>query len=525
MLKFRIAVVALLVATTIAAQSNCAALIPIPNTITNLKGKPFKIEEDRCFIYINRPDLNFAGERVREIVKQCTGVEPIETESEKKATIVLKIDEQIEGDEHYTIEVTSKKIVISGATSAALYYGAMTLRQILMGDVVSTAQREVAPIKIDDAPRFGYRALMLDPARNFLSVEDIKSFIDHMALYKYNVLQIHLTDDQGWRLQIKSHPTLTDSLSYSQTDIKEIIDYASKRHIQVVPEIDIPGHTVAILAAYPELACLHKREAEKIVGKTTNMALCAANEKVYNVFKDILKEVSQLFESPYIHLGGDEVAIPENWEKCQLCNKLMEQKGYTKASQLMKPFFERVLSFVGEFGKKPILWCELNNIYPPADDYLFPYPQDVTLVAWRGGLTPTCLKLTQQSGHSLIMAPGEHAYFDYPQYTNDLPEYNNWGMPITTLQRTYELDPGYGTTPTNHSHVLGVMGTLWAEAIKDINRVNYMAYPRALALAEAGWTQMQNRSWDSFTQRLYPNLMDMMQRGISFRVPFEIEKK
>ena len=204
---------------------------------------------------------------------------------------------------------------------------------------------------------------------------------------------------------------------------------------------------------------------------------------------------------------------------------MMEQKGYKRASQLMIPFFERILSSVRATGKKPIMWCELNNIYPPADDYLFPYPQDVTPVSWRGGLTPTCLPLTAQSGHKLIMAPGEHAYLDYPQMHNDLPEYNNWGMPITTLEQTYRFDPGYGRTAEEQAHVWGVMGTLWAEAMPDINRVTYMAYPRALALAEAGWTQMERREWAGFTQRLYPNLDELMRLGVSFRVPFELSGK
>ena len=263
----------------------------------------------------------------------------------------------------------------------------------------------------------------------------------------------------------------------------------------------------------------------QIVGKTTDLMLCANNEKVYSVYQDIIKEISSLFPSDYIHLGGDEAVIEKNWTQCSRCQAMMKKLGYQKASQLMIPFFSRMLSFVQENNKTPILWCELDNIYPPANDYLFPYPKNVTLVSWRGGLTPTCLELTRKHGNPLIMAPGEYAYLDYPQLKGDFPEFNNWGMPVTTLEKSYQFDPGYGVPAEDQAHITGVMGTLWGEAIRDINRATYMAYPRAFALAEAGWTQMKFRNWESFKQRLYPNLTNLMKKGVSVRVPFEIADK
>ena len=181
-----------------------------------------------------------------------------------------------------------------------------------------------------------------------------------------------------------------------------------------------------------------------------------------------------------------------------------------------------MIDIIRHYGKEPVMWCELDNIWPPANDYLFPYPADVTLVTWRNALTPKCIELTRKNGHKLIMAPGEHAYLDYPQYNGDLPEWNNWGMPVTTLETTYKLDPGYGLPQKEQSHIIGIMGTLWSEAIRDINRVTYMAFPRALALAEAGWTQMPQRSWESFKERIYPNITNLMKKGVSVRVPFEI---
>ena len=178
-----------------------------------------------------------------------------------------------------------------------------------------------------------------------------------------------------------------------------------------------------------------------------------------------------------------------------------------------------------ENNKTPILWCELDNIYPPANDYLFPYPKNVTLVSWRGGLTPTCLELARKHGNPLIMAPGEYAYLDYPQLKGDFPEFNNWGMPLLLWKSRINSTRDMALPAEDQAHITGVMGTLWGEAIRDINRATYMAYPRAFALAEAGWTQMKFRNWESFKQRLYPNLTNLMKKGVSVRVPFEIADK
>ena len=378
---------------------------------------------------------------------------------------------------------------------------------------------------------------MLDPARHFIPIEDVKMFIDQISRFKYNILQLHLTDDQGWRIEIKSHPKLTeigayrnsngsdngpDNGYYTQEQLKELIEYAAERNVEIIPELDIPGHSAAILAAYPHLGC-HFRQNEKIeLGNTTNRMLCANNNDIYKVYKDIIDEVAQIFPSRYIHLGGDEAAIEANWAKCDSCLSLMHRNGYSDPSQLMNIFFKEMLDIVRNNNKEAILWCELDNIWPPANDYLFPYPKDVTLVTWRNALTPKCIELTRINGHKLIMAPGEHTYLDYPQWRNDLPEYGNWGMPITSLEQSYNMDPGYNLPANEQQHIMGVMATLWAEAIRDINRVNYMFFPRGLAIAEASWSYMEQRSWESFKQRLYPNLTDLMMRGVSFRVPFEI---
>lgn len=253
--------------------------------------------------------------------------------------------------------------------------------------------------------------------------------------------------------------------------------------------------------------------------------LCAANPKVYEIYHDVIGELSDIFPSKKMHLGGDESRIDLNWAKCNRCKALMEEYQFKKPSELMSVFFERIFQMTEKNNKQPILWCELDNNWLPAKDFLFPYPKNVLLITWRAGLTPLCIELTEKSGHSLIMAPGEYAYLDYPQLKGDLPEFDNWGMPVTTLEQTYTFDPGYQLPEAKQTHIDGVMGTLWGEAMKDINRVTYMAYPRALALSEAGWTQMEKRNWDSFTKRMYPNLLDLTKSGVSVRMPFEIVKK
>lgn len=537
--KLKLVSLFLLTAACSFGQSNTSALLPLPNHIEQITGKKNFTITSQTTVKTNLPKQAFCLFELQRILRDRVGQSAIMGgfTASGNSLIELSTDPGIQGKEHYVLDISENKISIKGATQDALFYGLKTLDQILLGDVCNTANKQIAPIRIDDEPRFGYRALMLDPARHFLPVEDVKFYIDQMAKYKYNVLQLHLTDDQGWRVEIKKHPGLTetgafrnpqtgpngpDNGYYTQQQLKDLIQYAADRNVEIIPELDIPGHTVAVLATYPELGCTHTDTIQKIMGKTVDLMLCANNDKVYTVYDDIIKEIAELFPSSKIHLGGDEAVIEKNWTKCDRCQSLMKQLGYTKESQLMNYFFDKILASVRKYGKEPVLWCELDNIRMPANEYLFDYPKDATLITWRAGLTPKCIELTAKNGNSLIMAPGEYTYLDYPQLKGDLPEFNNWGMPVTTLETCYQFDPGYGLPAAQQAHIQGICGTLWGEAIKDINRVTYMTFPRGLALAEAGWTQMEYRDWDSFKKRMYPNLMNLMKQGVSIRIPFEI---
>lgn len=521
------------------SQSNTSALIPMPNHIVKSRnGATTKLDKNTT-ISTSLPSNSFILQELKSIVKKQMQLSPDVNNRRNKNIIEIAIDSSITEKERYTLDIDKRGISIKGGSEGALFMALQTLNQILIGDVCNTTSQKVEHINIDDKPRYAHRAIMIDPARHFLPVEDVKFFIDQMARFKFNILQMHLTDDQGWRIEIKSHPKLTeigafrnngktpspDNGYYTHEDIKELISYAAERNIEIIPELDIPGHSVAILKAYPQLGCAFRHRHTKDLGNTTNMMLCAHCEEVYTIYEDIIKEVAMLFPSKKIHLGGDEAAVKENWAKCDDCLAMMHEAGYDKPSQLMIPFFNRMLDIVRKNGKETILWCELDNIWPPANDYLFPYPDDVTLVTWRNALTPKCIELTARYGHNLIMAPGEHAYLDYPQYPGDLPEFNNWGMPVTTLKQSYSLDPSYGLEQEEQAHIQGVMATLWAEAIRDINRLTYMAFPRGMAISEAGWSYMENRSWESFKERIYPNIMEMMKEGVSLRIPFEIVER
>lgn len=523
MKRFLIIFAALLIRVGAISQNGYSpqsALIPIPAKVELKSGRGADLSRG-VTITATLPEREFLD----SVLTARFG--PLAKGGKDAVAVDMRVDSALPA-EGYTLDVADNRIAITGGSRAGVFWAIMTLDQILLGDIPATAARRIAPVRIEDAPRYPHRALMLDPARHFLPVEDVKRYIDRMACYKFNTLQLHLTDDEGWRIEIRSHPELTSGGNsgsnpgfYTRRQLSELIDYAAKRHITILPELDIPGHTAALLAAHPEMRCSTSDTMTVEIGKTHGLMLCASDQRVYDLYRDIIAEVAALFPCEYIHLGGDESVIESNWGRCAADSALMAAKGYTAPAQIMNHFFGQVLDQVRANGKKAMLWCELDNIYPPANDYLFDYPGDVVLVTWRNGLTPKCIELTAAHGNRLIMAPGEHAYLDYPQLKGDLPEWNNWGMPVTTLRKTYELDPAYGLPHSQSAHIGGVMATLWGEAIGDINRAMYMTYPRALAIAEAAWSQPQRRSWEGFRSRMWPNIYDMMLSGVSVRVPFE----
>lgn len=476
------------------------------------------------------PGLASEAGELQRMVLHRTGMEIPVTEGKplKKAAIHLVLSDDIEGEEGYRLEVDAKNITITGKTAAGIYYGIQTLDQLLIGDGGGDLKQHLAAVKIVDRPRFGYRAIMLDPARHFIPLEDIKRYIVQMAKFKFNVLHLHLSDDQGWRIEIKKYPLLTEVGSkrketdgdrkphegfYTQAQMKELIAYAAERHIEIVPEIDVPGHSVSAIAAYPWLTCLNPVEVRTTAGVSKDL-LCAGNEKVYEFYADVLDELCVLFPASKFHLGGDEAPL-DHWKQCEKCQALMKAKGFDREQQLMSYFFNRMNEVLVKHGKTPLFWYELD---------VPDYPANTVTYAWRWGLTPQVIERSRELGCKVICAPGEYAYFDYPQWAGDFPEVN-WGMPVTPLRKVYEFDPGYGLPREQQAHIIGVEATLWGECIKNMDRAFYMTFPRALALAEAGWSTMENRGWDSFRQRMLPLLCDLMRDGVNFRVPYECVEK
>ncbi len=440
--------------------------------------------------------------------------------------------------EAYTLTISADGIVIKGSGAAGTLYGVCTLDQLFIGEK-GTAVRSVPALSIKDAPRFEYRGLMLDPARNFMPMDDVKKFVETMARLKFNTLHFHISEDQGWRVEIKN-PKYKKLMTvgaqknkpkgtrgyYTQDEIRDLIAFAGALNIEVVPEVDMPGHSMGAIVAYPELTCEYVREINK-PDKAAELAanpkmklriwdeagvsealLCAGNPKTYAFYDELLAELCKLFPSKKFHIGGDE-APTKCWQRCKDCQEFMKKKGLKSTQELMAYFFQRNFDELGKAGKTALYWYELD---------VPKYPKNAIMYSWRMGQTKATIDRALRDGYKVICCPGEYAYLDYPQKRGDP---NHGWMPFTPLERTYQFDPGYGRPEKEQASILGCEGTLWAEHIPDLNRLNYQAFPRALALVEAGWTPMNRRGWENFKTRLRPVLLDMNARGIQTYWPTE----
>ncbi len=515
-------------------------LIPYPNQVT--VGKKYLLL-NKLSVADTSDQFGFAKAYLSQLIsKAFPKLESTDLGVNSKSTILFQFNHDIIGRESYRLKIGAKQIVIEASNKQGALMGVMSLIQILETHYNYRLNKfePIEEMNILDSPRYPIRALMLDPARHFLPVSAVKAYMDTMIRYKYNTLQLHLTDDQGWRVEIKKHPKLTyvtnqDFLSkkntgkninrgyYTQEELRELVAYASERGIEVIPEIDIPGHTAALLAAYPELRMEEHRDSLFVLGRVDNVMISATSSSTYKFLDDVFQELSEIFpKNTRLHLGGDESAIERNWAKSPEHLSLMTQLSYSQPEQLMNYFFSKVYQLVRKYSFRPMQWCELDNVRMPAERYLMDYPQDVTLVSWRMGLTPKCIELSRKSGHNLLLAPGESAYLDYPQWVNDLPEYNNWGMPITSLERSYNFDLISGISQEDDKHILGIMATLWGEAIPDIQRAYYMTYPRALAIAEVGWTKHLYRDWGRFKTSVFYVLNSLERNGTPHRRPVEL---
>lgn len=506
-------------------------LIPQPVSLRLKGGKPLNLR--KTWEYIVEDGLSNEAHRAIDILSDRLP-RPKAPKLAGSATLALSLDSTLTDNEAYTLDISEDGVQIKGRTPAGVFYGLMTLDQLLRANGQEGGATELPQLYIADSPRTHVRELMVDPCRIFIPFNDLKAFIPEMARYKLNALHLHLVDDQAWRIEIKAYPKLTAESSsrigmddmlmpisgyYTQEQMRELVEYAAQYHVQVIPEIEMPGHEVAAIHAYPELTCHAKQVPIRTTCGVSNELLCPGNEYTYEFLGTVFRELASVFPSPYIHLGGDEAGMPplDNWTSCPKCQALKRRLGIKDNKrednwQLQQYLFDRMIDTLRtQHGKVPMFWYET--------DFKKIQPGCVTF-AWRLGLTKVALEAAVANNALIMLCPGEHCYFDYPMASGDMPEVN-WGMPVTSLKQTYALDPAWGMGEDfEKNNLFGVAGTLWSECINSPERVYYQAYPRALALAEAGWSPAKVRSWESFIKRLAPTVTDMMRRGVTFSMEY-----
>jgi hexosaminidase len=454
----------------------------------------------------------------------------------RRGSISLRLDEDLSklGGEGYMLRVSPRRISIRAKEPAGLFYGIQTLLQLLPVQILSTTKVEgvewkVPSVRITDYPRFGWRGLLVDPARHFIPKQDLMRFIDTMALHKFDCLQIHLTDDQGWRIEIKKYPKLTEVGAwmdftttrrgqgtespadkrpggfYSQDDIREIVQYAAERYINIVPEIEMPAHTGAAIVSYPEIGLYPEKLSALPIKKRwgANERVLAPRPKTVEFMQSVLAEVMELFPSEYIHIGGDEANM-SHWIKSEEMQAQKRELGLKDEAELHSWFIKQMDSFLTSHGRRLVGWDEIlqGGLAPGA-----------TVMSWRGqqgGITAA------NAGHDVVMAPTSHTYFDYYQGPSE-------GEP-KAIGGNLSVGKVYGFEPIPKDiaaekikHVLGVQGQLWGEYISTAEHRYYMAYPRAAALAEVAWSPKSASNYESFLARLGCHLKRFDAAGINYR--------
>lgn len=501
------AVIPCLAAPVMTADYN---VVPLPNSVTMTGDKPFELTTSTTVAY---PEGNKDMERnarfLSKYVNDATGMALSVVPGKAKKGIRLVLDKKVSGEEAYTIQVDKKCVTIAGSTPKGVFYGVQTLRKSLP---VGTATVVRLPsVKISDSPRFVHRGMMLDCSRHFFPLEFVKRYIDLIAMHNMNVFHWHLSDDQGWRIEIKKYPELTikgsrrsgtvigyntaldDSIPYggyyTQEQAREIVEYARQRYVTVIPEIDMPGHMLAALATYPELGCTggpyevgHRWGIYKDV-------LCVGNDKIYDFCEGVLDEIMQIFPSRLIHIGGDETPT-EVWEKCPKCIKRAEDNNMT-VKQVQSYFTSRIEKYVNSRGRRIIGWDEILG----GD-----ISQSAVIQSWRDTKHG---RIAAEAGHDVIMSPTSHCYFDYSQADEKNSKYEptlcGGYIPV---EKVYAFEPcDENLSESSRPHILGVQANIWAEYLLYPNQVEYQALPRMAALAEVQWTSGK-KDYQAFLKRL-----------------------
>ena len=495
-------------------------VIPLPDAINGIKSSNFVLTPEKL---INYPTGNRDMERnamfLSQYIEEMTGmhlsIRPTRRSDDAVDNITLMIDGKIEHEEGYCITVTSNGVKIAGKTTAGVFQGIQVLRKSL--PICNTRSVYLTPAQIEGHPRFGYRGMHLDCVRHFFSTETVKRYIDIMALHGMNRMHWHLTDDQGWRIEIKKYPRLTEVGAwrngttlghnspvndgiryggfYTQEEIREIVKYAQDRYITIIPEIDMPGHMVAALTAYPELGCTGGPYEVWPLWGVTDDILCMGKDNTLRFIEDVLTEVVDLFPGEFFHIGGDE-SPRIRWQMCPLCQQRIKAlgikaKGQQSAeAQLQGALTSHVQQYLSRFGKRIIGWDELLDCNVDTT---------ATIMSWRGAEPGAKGALL---GHDIVMTPVDPLYFDYYQTSK------TWNEPMAfggcnTLKKVYDFEPVAAELPADkRHHILGAQANVWTEYITCEPQVQYQVLPRMAALAEVLWLEPQDRDFNDFKSRL-----------------------
>jgi len=523
--------VALMVSCKTEQKSADYKVVPLPQQIVEKQGKPFVLSEDVKIVY---PQGN---ERMQKnaaflagYVQEMTGKQlKMGTGTEKVKVISLQLDESITNPEGYQLLVNENGVTIKAATEAGIFYGIQTLRKSL--PVAGNAMVVLPAVEINDYPRFAYRGAHFDVSRHFFPADSVKRFIDMLVLHNINRLHWHLTDDQGWRIEIKKYPGLTEVGSkrketvighnsgkydgkpyggfYTQDEIKDVVAYAQERYVTIIPEIDMPGHMLAALTAYPELGCTGGPYEVWTQWGIADDVLCAGNDKTLEFIDGVLTEVVELFPSEYIHVGGDE--CPKiRWEKCPKCQArikalgLKSDKKHSTEERLQSFIISHAEKFLNARGRQIIGWDEIleGGLAPNA-----------TVMSWRG--VGGGIEAAKQK-HEAIMTPTTHLYFDYYQSTDVANEPMAIGGYVP-LEKVYSFEPmASSLTPEEQKYIIGVQANLWTEYVPTYSQVEYMELPRMAALSEVQWTLSEKKEYADFISRM-PRLLDIYElQGYNF---------
>mgnify|MGYP004554845679 FL=1 len=513
-----LAAMAFLLPSTAAGQTADFNIIPRPQQVNVSNDAPFTLSAKTVIsLGTNSQDMKRNANMLASYIEQATGIRPAVGKSKNGAAIVLTIDKNIANAEGYKLDADAKQIRIAGASAAGVFYGIQTLRKSLPLVNGKASKVSVPAVHIADAPRFAYRGTHLDVSRHFVTVDSVRQFIDMLALHNINRFHWHLTDDQGWRIEIKKYPLLTQIGSkraqtvighnsgkydgkpyggfYTQQQIRDIVKYAADRYITIVPEIDLPGHMQAALAAYPDMGCTGgPYEVWQKWGVSDNV-LCAGNDKTLTFIDNVLKEITQLFPSKYIHVGGDECPKTQ-WQKCPKCQarikalNLEAKDGHSAEERLQSYIITHASNYLKSLGRNTIGWDEILE---------GGLAEGATVMSWRGesgGIAAA------KQHHDVVMTPNSYLYFDYYQSLDKANEPLAIGgyLPLETVY-SYEPMPKE-LTADEARHIIGVQANIWTEYMPTFKQMQYMALPRLAALSEVQWSQPALKDYNSFTNRL-----------------------